>query len=90
MSMERLGDMEPLNIRFNGKDHVELPHQMHMRYIKQHLQNRNMSWVQFGTYINSPEYPLSGTRKQKLAKTAMALDKDPGYLEGIVRHMEGK
>ena len=86
-----LEDMTPQRSpRRNGEEWVEQPHQVHMRYIKEHLRGRNISWNQFGGYINSPDYPLSGSRKQKLEQTAVALDKDPGFIDTVLKHMEGK
>lgn len=86
-----LENMEPrVTFSRSGKRYEELPHQVHMRFIKQHLRSRNISWNQFGGYLNKPDYPLSGSRNQKLEKTAMALDKDPAYLDAILKHMKGE
>jgi hypothetical protein len=85
-----LEDMESrVTASRSGKQYEEQPHQVHMRFIKQHLSSRNMSWNQFGSYIKNPNYPLSGTRKQKIEKTALAIDKDPANLDSIIEHMKG-
>lgn len=86
MIME-LSNMKPqVSQSHSGKVRVEQPHQMHMRFIKNFMPE-NLSWSQFAAHLYGDASPVTGSRKQRLEKTASYLSEDPSFMDEIVRGM---
>lgn len=86
-----LDDMKPRSGRSqNGNRYTEQPHQVHMRFITGHLRPHNISWSHFSHFMKSDDYPIAGTRKQRIEGTAKAIDSDPGFVETVVNQMKNR